>query len=75
MTGNEAFGQYLDDPDELFRWVHQVVMGVATINLVNRAGVTTRLLEFVELFRDSGFAIERVSRNPQGHSVVKAVPL
>lgn len=45
MAGNGAFGQYFDDPDELFMWVHRTVMGVAVINLVNRAGVTARLLQ------------------------------
>lgn len=45
MAGNGAFGQYFDDPDELFMWIHRPVMGVATINFVNRAGVTARLLQ------------------------------
>lgn len=45
MAGNGAFGQYFDDPDELFMWIHRPVMGVATINLVNRAGITARLLQ------------------------------
>jgi hypothetical protein len=45
MAGNDAFGQYFDDPDALFMWVHRPVMGVACINLVNRAGITARLLQ------------------------------
>lgn len=45
MAGTVAIGQYFDDPDELFMWVNRAVMGIACINLANRAGVTARLLQ------------------------------
>lgn len=37
-------------------------------------GRERRLGEFEALFQDSGLAIARVSRNPQGHSVIEALP-
>jgi hypothetical protein len=45
MAGNIPIGRYFDDPDELFMWVNRAVMGIACINLANRAGVTVRLLQ------------------------------
>jgi hypothetical protein len=81
MTGNGAFGQNLDDPDELFRWVHRVVMGVATINLVNRAGVTTRLLqgpaalaELAELARVPADKLARLLDYLLAHEVLERMP-
>lgn len=45
MNEKWALGHYLDDPDELFMWLNCSLMGVATINFVNRSGIAARLLQ------------------------------
>lgn len=77
MNGNTAFGPCLDDPDALFMWLNAAVMGVATINLVNRAGVTGRLLqgpaqadELARLAQVPEQQLLRVLRFLQAHGVL-----
>ncbi len=45
MTSERAFGRFFDNPDDLFNWINGAVFGVAALNMINRAGVTDRLLQ------------------------------
>jgi hypothetical protein len=45
MPDRRAFGQHFDRLDDVIAWGHNAVFGIAVIMLVNRAGVTARLLE------------------------------
>lgn len=66
MREDAAFGPYLDDPDALFMWLNSAVMGVAAINLVNRAGITARLLQgpgnLEELAQLAGVPADKLAR-------------
>jgi len=44
MAASRAIGQHFDNPDDLFNWLNNAILGTAAVNLVNRAGVTQRLL-------------------------------
>ncbi|MES2699947.1 MAG: methyltransferase [Pseudomonadota bacterium] len=45
MVGSRAFGANFDSVDDVIHWGHNVVFGGAVINLMNRAGLTARLLD------------------------------
>ncbi|MEO5705632.1 MAG: methyltransferase [Alteraurantiacibacter sp.] len=64
--GWAPFGQFLDDPDELFMWLNHAVFGVAAMNLANRSGVTLRLLQgpadVAELAAFSGLPHDKLAR-------------
>ncbi|MEO6153252.1 MAG: methyltransferase [Croceibacterium sp.] len=45
MDPVRPIGEYFDSPDKLFNWLNGAVFGTATINALNRAGVTDTLLE------------------------------
>jgi hypothetical protein len=61
-----GFGRHLDDPDELFMWLHAAVMAIATINLANRTGITARLLRgpapLEELAREARLPQDKLAR-------------
>ncbi len=38
-------GQRLDDPDELFNWLHEVVIGIPAMHFAARSGLAERLLK------------------------------
>jgi len=42
---SRAFGQYFDDPNEVFSWLNPAVFGTAAMDAVNRSGVSAMLLE------------------------------
>jgi O-methyltransferase domain len=44
MANSRAFGQHFDSLDAVIGWGHDVIFGTAVIMLVNRAGVTARLI-------------------------------
>jgi len=81
MAVTGAFGRYLDNPDELFMWINCAVMGVATVNLVNRAGITARLLEGPCSLEDlashaqlPAAALARILDYLQAHEVIARSP-
>lgn len=45
MAGKIVFGDLLDDPDSLFNCMNVAIFGSGAVNLVNRAGITGRLLQ------------------------------
>ncbi|MEO6040669.1 MAG: methyltransferase [Croceibacterium sp.] len=45
MDPVRPIGDYFDSPDTLFNWLNCAVFGTATVNAVNRAGVTDTLLD------------------------------
>lgn len=78
MSKGAAFGHYLDDPDTLFLWLNSAVMGVTTLNFVNRAGITARLLqgpatldELVQLAATPTGKLLRVLEYLQAHGVLE----
>lgn len=78
MSEGAAFGHYLDDPDTLFLWLNSAVMGVATLNFINRAGITARLLqgpatldELVQLTAVPSAKLLRVLDYLQAHGVLE----
>lgn len=45
MANRIVFGDLLDDPDALFNCMNAAIFGTGAVNLINRAGVTERLLQ------------------------------
>lgn len=59
-------GQRLDDPDELFNWLHEVVIGVPAMHFACNSGLAQRLLKGPampgELARDLGLPADKLGR-------------
>lgn len=59
-------GQRLDDPDELFNWLHEVVIGVPAMHFACRSGLAERLMKGsaapAELARDLGLPADKLGR-------------
>ncbi|HSG33532.1 MAG TPA: hypothetical protein VLA37_03290, partial [Sphingomonadaceae bacterium] len=64
--GSRAFGQYFDNPDDLFGWLNSAVFGIAAMDAVNRSGVSAKLLEGPatagDLAKDCGLPEDRLRR-------------
>lgn len=78
MGNRIVFGNLLDDPDSLFNCMNAAIFGTGAVNLINRAGVTERLLQGPATTADlaglSGIpaaSLERVLDFLQGHGVVE----
>lgn len=61
-----TIGRYLDDADELFNWLHGVVVGVPVLHLACRSGLAERLAQgpttFAELADATGIPVDRIER-------------
>jgi hypothetical protein len=59
-------GHRLDDPDELFDWLHEVVIGVPAMHFACRSGLAERLANGpatpAELTRDLGLPADKLGR-------------
>jgi hypothetical protein len=59
-------GHRLDDPDELFNWLHEVVIGVPALHFACRSGLAERLANGpatpAELARDLALPAEKLGR-------------
>ncbi|HEX6259986.1 MAG TPA: methyltransferase [Woeseiaceae bacterium] len=59
-------GQRLDDPDELFNWLHEVIIGIPAMHFAVRSGLSQRLLEssgtLAELARDLALPFDKLER-------------
>ena len=59
-------GQYLDDPDALFNWLHSVVIGVPVLHFACQSGLAERVLQGpatdAELAQATGVAEAQVRR-------------
>lgn len=78
MGNRIVFGDLLDDPDSLFNCMNAAIFGTGAVNLINRAGVTERLLQApastAELAGISGIPeamLERVLDFLNGHGVLE----
>lgn len=76
-----VFGDLLDDPDSLFNCMNAAIFGTGAVNLINRAGVTARLLQgpatIAELAGVSSIPeamLERVLDFLNGHGVLARAP-
>jgi hypothetical protein len=59
-------GQRLDDPDELFNWLHEVIIGIPAMQFAVRSGLSERLLEsprtLAGLARDLALPFDKLER-------------
>jgi hypothetical protein len=78
QMNSRAFGQYFDNPDDLFGWLNSAVFGTAAMDALNRSGVTALLLKGPAtagaLASDSGLPEDRLRRLLDylvGHEVIE----
>lgn len=72
-------GQRLDDPDQLFNWLHEVVIGIPAMHFAVRSGLAARLLRgpatVEELARGlslPGDKLERIAAYLRAHELLEA---